>query len=259
VNRMNIILTKISLAVFSCVIISLAVYDIQQINECNGQKEKVHSYIQYESDNILSKRSIIINRIKTSINFKSDIRRKEFIEFIDLDSLSTSELENLVLTLFPNTKSLDSIYFYGDDIAKIRNQMLNSKNKKIRTFSNNLLALPILEALAQEVFDDTNFGWNDFELVRSIESDSVYIAALGDSDGRSKFAFRINGKYFTENNSAIYRIPKSDTIKIETLELTNEVTHIDTLGLKQTIVKTGSTWNSYQNKGSPQAFETIQL
>ena len=71
---------------------------------------------------------------------------------------------------------------------------------------------------------------------------STYLGGLAYDSERSKNAYRINGKYFQPQHDDYYQFPAADTIHIQTLDIINEGSHIDTLITSQTITKVDGRW-----------------
>ena len=220
----------------------------------------LENYITFEQIGIESEKQQWINQIHTSIAFKNPIHRNELLFLTGFDTSSVEVLEDQILIMHPGLNTLDSMSYGNEDILNYRQLMNKSKNQVIKTFYKELLRSAMLETLASDVYDDSdcgfyNLGW---KIIRPISSDSAYIGSVFYSDGRSKYAYQINGIYYegfrnrtingiyleSLQNSNIYTIPKSDTLNIYTIGMHNTGTKIDTQITNQRIKFDGKRWRN---------------
>lgn len=237
------------LLVVGTVLITLSAgLDVLYITKTKKEQECLTAYLEYEAMNIRSKKRNITERIKTSIDFERENRRNDYQSFTAINGKSLQEVEKAILTLYPGVNNMDSLPYMNVDIANARKLMLTSKNKEIKRFYENLLFIPVLEALASTVDHDSGGGLSGWELYRPITEDSTYIGAWFYGDGHSKHAFRINGQYYESSYLDTYILPKSDTLNIETLYIVNQGIFIDTTINEQTIVFKEGRWQNTMDK-----------
>ncbi|MBP6658377.1 MAG: hypothetical protein KA284_11015 [Bacteroidia bacterium] len=189
------------------------------------------------------------------------MNRRQKLDFLTgFENDSIDMLEDKILLMHPTINTLDSLQYGEEDILTYRQLMNKAKNQELRMFYRELLSVFMLETLASDVYDDSdcgfyNLGW---EIMRPISSDSTYIGSVFYADGRSKYAYQINGMYFegsripsingiyleNSQNFNIYTVPKSDTLKIYTILMRNAFTKIDTAINYQRIRFDGKKWRN---------------
>lgn len=240
----NLIIGIVIILSFSIVWDSYSIWRIQRM------RNELENYVQFEKEAIDSAQSSVINQIKTSIAFKSPDRREKLFYLSGFEIWPMDILESQILKMHPDIKTLDSLPNSSDEISTPRSLLNNSKNQSIQEFYKELLTLSMLEVLAANVFDDSEFGFGDgrWAVVRPITGDSTYIGSKFNPDRRSKYAYNINGRYFEgQYKSRIFTIPKSDTINITTIGMNNAWTKIDTHFHKEQIVFNGIDWRAIGN------------
>lgn len=242
------------------IITSSIVCDVINLMEGYSAKKYLKNYIAFELEDVESKKQQLASQIHTSISFKN-LKRRQKLDFLSgFESDSVEVLENKILLMHPTINTLDSLQFGEDDIIKYRQLMNLAKNQEVKRFYKELLSVAMLETLASDVYDDSdcgfyNLGW---EIIRPISTDSTYIGSVFYADGRSKYAYQINGMYFegsripsinginleSSQNFNIYTVPKSDTLNIYTILMHNAWTKIDTIIHNQRIRFDGKKWRN---------------
>ncbi|MGB4849743.1 MAG: hypothetical protein WBP41_17590 [Saprospiraceae bacterium] len=242
------------------VVTSSIAWDVFNMVQGRSAKKYLQNYIPFELKEIESARQKLISQIKTSISFKNPKRRNRLDYLSGFENHSIEVLEDKILIMHPTINTLDSLPYGNDEISKYRELMNMAKNEEIKILYKELLKLAMLETLASDVYDDSdcgfyNLGW---EIIRPISNDSTYIGSMFYADGRSKYAYQINGIYFeglrnpsingiyleSFENYNIYTIPKSDTLNIYTIMMHNAWTKIDTTVNNQRIRFDGKKWRS---------------
>ncbi len=242
------------------IVTSSLVWDIFNLVENSSANKYLKNYNSFELIDVASKKQVLLDQIHTSISFKNPKRSQKLNFLSGFESDSIEILENKILLMHPTINTLDSLQYGEDDIIKYRQLMNKAKNQEIKEFYKELLSIAMLETLAADVYDDSDCGFYipSFEIIRPISTDSTYIGLVFYADGRSKYAYQINGIYFegsripsinginleSSQNFNIYTVPKSDTLNIYTIMMRNAWTKIDTTIHNQRIRFDGKKWRN---------------
>ena len=237
-------LNKLLCVAIAIVSISLA-WDLLVLMKDGTQNGLLENYVTFEKANIEYSKKEVIEQIKTSIDFRNTDRRNKLSYLSGFESQPVEVLKDLILKMHPYTNTLDSVSYFGDDITRYRQLMNKAQNQYIKSLYKELLTLKMLERLADDVYEDTSFKISKWTIMRPISKDSSYIGSLFYPDGQYKYAYRLNGEYyegsFTPN---VFTIPKTDTLNIVTLYMSNQGTFIDTQYNTQLIAFDGKRWRN---------------
>ena len=238
------ILSKHLLVLASIILMVSIVMDVLIVYPQLKDRCLVDDYVDFEKQNIREHQRACIKRIHNTIAFRTPGWGKYFQAFTSLESKSIATLENdLIILLDPEINSLDELGYEAEDIRDARKRMLKSNDEDIKSIYEMLLFSAMLELLEINVSRYPCIMFmTSFELIRPITEDSTYLGGLAYDSERSKNAYRINGKYFQPQHDDYYQFPAADTIHIQTLDIINEGSHIDTLITTQTITKVDGRW-----------------
>lgn len=242
------------------IVASSIVWDIFNLVEGSSVNKYLKNYISFELIDVAAKKQLLIDQIHTSISFKNPKRRQKLDFLSGFESDSIDILEDKILLMHPTLSTLDSLQYGNDDIIAYRQLMNKARNQELKGFYKELFSVAMLETLSSDVYDDSDCGFYnlDWEIIRPISSDSTYIGSVFYADGRSKYAYLINGIYFegsripsingiyleSSHNFNIYTVPKSDTLTIYTIMMRNAWTKIDTILNNQRIRFDGKKWRN---------------
>src|SRR5688572_24670831 len=125
---------KWALLFCTVLLIGSIIKDLDRLRQFRSNHVLLNNYLSFENIGLNHKKEILIDRIKTSIAFKS-LREREKLSFItNLESSSSEELENQILkTLYPQISTLDS-FPYNDDVFQLRNQKIEFSTPDILIF-----------------------------------------------------------------------------------------------------------------------------
>ena len=238
------ILSKILLVLASILLMASIVKDVRIVYPQLKDRCLLDDYVDFEKQNIRKQQQACIQRIHNTIAFRTPGWGKYFQAFTNLESKNIATLENdLIILLDPEINSLDELGYEAEDIRDARKRMLKSNDEDIKSIYEMLLFSAMLELLEINVSRYPCIMFmTSFELIRPVTEDSTYLGGLAYDSERSKNAFRINGKYFQPQPDDYYQFPAVDTIHIQTLDIINEGSHIDTLITTQTITKVDGRW-----------------
>ncbi len=232
------------LVLSTIVMLSIVIRDLASMIKHHRDNVLMANYVAFEKENIRNLQLKSIERIDNTISFRRNHWGNYFEAFRNLEVMSLVDLEeNLILLLDPEISSLDELDYFNQEIKDARKRMNEAKNDDIRSLYESLLFSAMLDLLESNVNRYPCLMYiNQYQIVRPITEDSVYIGGLAFYPERIKNAFSINGHYFDEQSDEYYQIPAADTVHILSIEIENNRRSLDTMVTSQTITKVDGRW-----------------